>query len=145
MYFHIWVTSYYFHHHHRQNSPSGDTAFLGRFCQIVSGFHFFGFRNSNFLTEQGRYPCVQPPNWRTRSLYLCPPMTGWPSYIPRHRVPFSSPSTTRRAMVEGHILFSSTKTHILWQSLCRHMNVNTIFVLLCYGMKAYGDRLHIRC
>jgi hypothetical protein len=24
-------------------------------------------------------------------------VTGWPSYTPRHRVPFSSPSTTRRA------------------------------------------------
>jgi hypothetical protein len=44
-------------------------------------------------------PCVQPPTWRSRSLYLCPPVTGWPSYAPRHRVPFSSPSTTRRATV----------------------------------------------
>jgi hypothetical protein len=34
-------------------------------------------------------------------LCLCPPVTGWPSYTPRHRVPFSSPSTTRRAMVEA--------------------------------------------
>jgi hypothetical protein len=25
------------------------TAFLWRFCQIASGFHFFGFRNSNFF------------------------------------------------------------------------------------------------
>jgi hypothetical protein len=61
------------------------------------GFHFFGFRNDNSLTEQGRQPCVQPSTWRTRSLYLCPPVTGWPSYIPRHEVPFSSPSRTRRA------------------------------------------------
>jgi hypothetical protein len=28
------------------------------------------------------------------------PGTGWPSYTPRHWVPFSSPHTTRRAMVE---------------------------------------------
>jgi hypothetical protein len=27
-------------------------------------------------------------------------VTGWPRYTPRHRVPFSSPSTTRRATVE---------------------------------------------
>jgi hypothetical protein len=29
-----------------------------------------------------------------------PPGTGWPSFTPRHWVPFSSPPTTRRAMVE---------------------------------------------
>jgi hypothetical protein len=46
------------------------------------------------FTEQGFQPCVQPPMWRTRSLYLCPPMTGWRSYTPRHPVPFSSRSTT---------------------------------------------------
>jgi hypothetical protein len=40
------------------------------------------------------------PTRRTRFLYLCPPVTGWPSYIPRHRVPFSLLSTTRRAAVE---------------------------------------------
>jgi hypothetical protein len=35
-----------------------------------------------------------------RSLYLYPPGIGWPSYTPRHWVPFSSPSTNRRATVE---------------------------------------------
>jgi hypothetical protein len=25
-----------------------------------------------FFTEQGRQPCVQPPTWRSRSLYLSP-------------------------------------------------------------------------
>jgi hypothetical protein len=25
-----------------------------------------------------------PPTWRTRSLYLYPPGTGWPGYTPRH-------------------------------------------------------------
>jgi hypothetical protein len=35
-----------------------------------------------------------PPTWRTRSPYLYPPGTGWPSYTPRHRVHFSSPPTT---------------------------------------------------
>jgi hypothetical protein len=29
-----------------------------------------------------------------------PPVTGWPRYTPRHRFPFSSPSTTRRGRVE---------------------------------------------
>jgi hypothetical protein len=31
------------------------------------------------------------PTWRARSPYLYPPGTGWPSYNPRHWVPFSSP------------------------------------------------------
>jgi hypothetical protein len=34
------------------------------------------------------------------SMYLCPLVTGWPRHTPRHRVPFSSPYTTRRATVE---------------------------------------------
>jgi hypothetical protein len=29
-----------------------------------------------------------PPTWRSRSLYLYPPGTGWPSYTPGHWVPF---------------------------------------------------------
>jgi hypothetical protein len=29
-----------------------------------------------------------PPTWRDRSPYLYPPGTGWPSYTPRHWVPF---------------------------------------------------------
>jgi hypothetical protein len=37
---------------------------------------------------------------RAWSPYLYPPGTGWPSSTPRHRVPFSSPPTTRRARVE---------------------------------------------
>jgi hypothetical protein len=40
------------------------------------------------------------PTWSARSPYLYPPGTGWPSYTPRHWVPFSSPPTTRRATVE---------------------------------------------
>jgi hypothetical protein len=41
-----------------------------------------------------------PPTCRARSPYLYPPGTRCPSYTPRHWVPFSSPPTTRRAMVE---------------------------------------------
>jgi hypothetical protein len=40
-----------------------------------------------------------PPTCRARSPYLYPPGTEWPSYTPRHWVPFSSP-TTRRVTVE---------------------------------------------
>jgi hypothetical protein len=39
------------------------------------------------------------PTWRARSRYLYPPGTGWPSYTPRHLVPFPSPPTTCRATV----------------------------------------------
>jgi hypothetical protein len=35
-----------------------------------------------------------------RSPYLYPTGTGWPSYTPRHWVPFSSPPTIRRAAVD---------------------------------------------
>jgi hypothetical protein len=38
-----------------------------------------------------------PPTWRARSLYLCPPRIGRPSYTSRHWGPFSSPPTTHRA------------------------------------------------
>jgi hypothetical protein len=31
----------------------------------------------------GRQPCVQSQTWRTRSLYLCLPVTWWPSYTPQ--------------------------------------------------------------
>jgi hypothetical protein len=32
-------------------------------------------------------PIREIPTWRTRSPYLYPLETGWPSYTPRHRVP----------------------------------------------------------
>jgi hypothetical protein len=41
-----------------------------------------------------------PPTWRARFPYLYPPGTGWTSYTPGHWVPFLSPLTTRRAVVE---------------------------------------------
>jgi hypothetical protein len=37
--------------------------------------------------------------WDSPNL-LYPPGTGWPSYTPRHWVPFTSPSTTCRAKLE---------------------------------------------
>jgi hypothetical protein len=48
-----------------------------------------------------------PPTWRAGFPYLYPPGTGWPSYNPRHWVPFSSPPTTRRAAVEVFELAST--------------------------------------
>jgi hypothetical protein len=40
-----------------------------------------------------------PSTWRARALYLYPPQTGWPSYTTWQWVPFSSPTTTCRAML----------------------------------------------
>jgi hypothetical protein len=47
------------HHCHWQNSPFSATAFNRRFCQIWPSFHFFGFYNNIYITEQGHQPCVQ--------------------------------------------------------------------------------------
>jgi hypothetical protein len=50
-----------------------------------------------------------PSTWRARSPHLYPPGTGWPDYTPRHWVPFSSPPTTLRTVVELFNRASSTK------------------------------------
>jgi hypothetical protein len=39
------------------------------------------------------YPPPPSTTWRTSSLYLCLPGTGWPSYTPGYWVPFSLPLT----------------------------------------------------
>jgi hypothetical protein len=44
-------TILYHHNHHWQNSHFWATAYLSRFCQIWSGFHFFGFRYNNFCLQ----------------------------------------------------------------------------------------------
>jgi hypothetical protein len=76
--------------HHWQNSTFYVTVFLIRFCQIASGFHFFGFRNNNLFTEQGRQPYTLIMSLSDRVAQLSP----------RHGVSFASPPTTRRATVE---------------------------------------------
>jgi hypothetical protein len=53
-----------------------------------------------------------PPTWRARSLYSYPPGTGWPSYTPRHWVPFSLPLTTSRTTVELFNISSLTPRYI---------------------------------
>jgi hypothetical protein len=40
-----------------------------------------------FYRDRVASPMLQPPTWRTRSPYLYPLETGWPSYTPRHWVP----------------------------------------------------------
>jgi hypothetical protein len=67
-------------HHHWQDSPFWSTALEDstRFHLVFTSLDFVTI----FFTEQDTQPCVQPPNLRTRFLYLFPPVTGWPSYIP---------------------------------------------------------------
>jgi hypothetical protein len=50
------------------------------------------------------------PNLEGQVPYLYLPGTGWPGYIPRDWVPFSSPPTTRRATVEVFDLASTGAT-----------------------------------
>jgi hypothetical protein len=52
--------------------------------------------------------------WRARPKYLYPPGTGWPSYTPRHWVPFPSPPTTGRATVEVFGPASTREWLLIW-------------------------------
>jgi hypothetical protein len=57
------------------------------------------FSGSSIAGLMTRFYCLKfeaPPTWRARSPYLYPPGTGWPSYTPRHWVPFQPPPTTCR-------------------------------------------------
>jgi hypothetical protein len=58
------------------------------------------------------------PTWGARSPYLIPPpRTAWPSYTPRHWVPFSSPPKSRRATVATVEVFELAST----RSPARHV------------------------
>jgi hypothetical protein len=69
-------------------------------CWASPGRSFLGPSPTGLMTI---FCCLRfetPPTYRAGSPYLYPPGTGWPSYTPRHWVPFSSPPGTQRAMVE---------------------------------------------
>jgi hypothetical protein len=55
-----------------------------------------------------------PPTWRARSPYLYPPGIWWPSYTPRHWVPFRRLLWTRRATVEVFDPASTTRPLTTW-------------------------------
>jgi hypothetical protein len=64
--------------------PFWATTFLRSFCQIrSSGFHF-GFRNNIFFSWARSSAFTSSPQPGALILYLCLPVTRWPSYIPRH-------------------------------------------------------------
>jgi hypothetical protein len=66
-----------------QSSPFGATAFLRRFYKIVSAFHFFRFDTTIFFTEQGRQPCVQPPNMEGQVPVFISPRNGVTQLYPQ--------------------------------------------------------------
>jgi hypothetical protein len=68
---------------------------LGLASAVILGSKSRGTRDHILLSQ-----IQDPPNWRARFPYLYPPGTGWPSYNPRHWVPFSSLPTIRRTTVE---------------------------------------------
>jgi hypothetical protein len=83
-------------------------------CWSSPAQSFSGPSPAELVTTFYYLKCETTPAWRTRSPYLYPPGTGWPSYNPRHWVPFSSPPTTRRATVE---VFDTASTRELSQTL----------------------------
>jgi hypothetical protein len=84
-----------------------------------------------------------PLTWRAKSPYLYAPGPGWSSYTPRHWLPFSSPPTTRRAMVTA---FDPTSTW-LSKNVPSATNIRVIeqlfdpsFYMLCVQyQKKVGD------
>jgi hypothetical protein len=80
----IWAFIQHWRHHFLPNTTlktlshinNLQTAFLRSLCQTASSFHFSRFCDNNFFTKH----CIQPPNWGTRSLCLCPPVIS-PSIV----------------------------------------------------------------
>jgi hypothetical protein len=66
-------------------------------CWSSTAQSFSGLSPAGLMTT---FYCIRfetPPTWRARSPYLFPSGRWWPSYTPRHWIPFSSPPTTLRA------------------------------------------------
>jgi hypothetical protein len=61
---------------------------------------FLGFKSCRTHDQFYCLRFVTPPIFRAKFPYLYPPETGWPSYVPRHWVPFWLPPRTSKAMVE---------------------------------------------
>jgi hypothetical protein len=102
--FYIWVSrnsqykQHFFHKLRHPFDPCNDEVSCFLFChhhhhhmavqpKSGPGLPFLGFLNNKLFTGLECYFSTQPSTWRTRSPYLWPPETGWPSYTPRHWVP----------------------------------------------------------
>jgi hypothetical protein len=76
------------------------------------------FPNCWLFPRWGRQPHTQPPTWRTRSPYLYPLETGWPSYTPRHwGTHFSCLLRNEWAPVGLFISPVTTVIHGMWDRL----------------------------
>jgi hypothetical protein len=97
-----------------------------RFCWSSPAQLFSGPSSASLMIIFCCLKFETPPTWRARPPYLYPPGTGWPSYvyIPRHWVPFSSPSTTCRATVE---VFEPAST----RAQVQHLSLPYIYVCVC--------------
>jgi hypothetical protein len=82
--------------------------------------NFFGFRNNIFFTEQGRQPNVQLPTCRTRSLYLRPQVTEWPSYTPQTRSSLFIAFYDSQGYGGGILTRFHTRSLGILQELCRN-------------------------
>jgi hypothetical protein len=82
-----------------------------------------------------------PPTWRARPPYSYHPGTGWPSYTPRHWVPFSSPPTTPLAYVK--VMLRLTVTQSVSLGVKPHLGLMTRYLLLfgSYGLIFVGRPL----
>jgi hypothetical protein len=79
----------------------------------------------NFHGTHDIFYCLKfeiPPTWRARSRYSYPPEIGWPSYTPRHWVPFSLPPMT--ASAQGWLILCS------W--LCYYIDVGHVCCQLVF-------------
>jgi hypothetical protein len=79
-------------------------------CQSSPAQSISGQSPMGFVSTFYHFRFKTPPTLRARSPYLYPPGIGWPGYTLRHWVPFSSPPTTCRAMVEVFVPASTRDT-----------------------------------
>jgi hypothetical protein len=92
----LTISDFFFH-----QNPCGHSPYVVYKCFLTSPSQSFsGLRPAELTTIFYCLSLETPPTCRARSSYLCPSVTGWPSYTSSHWVPLSSPPTTRRVTVE---------------------------------------------
>jgi hypothetical protein len=64
-----------------------DGSVVYNYCWSLPAQSFTGPSPAELMTTFYRLRFETPPTWRARSLYLYPPGTGWPGYMPRQGVP----------------------------------------------------------